>query len=124
MAKLICIAVLALTLAIPASASARLQLSKPEARGVITDILDGDTFVQAYPEADWYVRYWIEPARRCKRISARAVECRFSIFSDELADEDTGEPTVDYCDGVIRIRERRDEYVWSDRVTECGSAAA
>lgn len=124
MAKLICIAVFALALAIPASASARLQLSKPEARGVITDVLDGDAFAQAYPEVDWYTGYWIEPARRCKRISARAVACDFTIFGDEVADEDTGEPFVDFCDGVMRIRERRDEYVWSDRVTECGSFAA
>jgi hypothetical protein len=124
MRRIICIIVCAVGLTIPASASASVYLSKAEARGVVVDVLDTGDFAIEYPEADWYVSYWVERARACERISWRTVECEFSIFGEESEDPETGELVYGYCDGVMRIRERWDEYVWSDRGGDCGWEAA
>lgn len=121
MGRLICIAVCALVLSIPASAGASVYLSKPEARVVVVEVLESGDFGAEYPESDWYVSYWVERARRCARVSWRVVDCEFTIYSEEGEDTETGAAVFGFCDGIMRIRERRDEYVWSDEPGECGT---
>lgn len=120
MGRIICIVVCAVVLTIPASASAGVYLSKAEARGVVDDVLESGDFGVEYPDADWYVSYWVERARGCERVNWRVIDCDFTIFGEESADPDTGELELPYCDGVMRIRERWDEYVWSDSAGDCG----
>jgi hypothetical protein len=124
MGRVICIAVAALLLAIPASASGAVYLSKPEARGVVVDVLDSGDFGVEYPESDWYVSYWVERARNCERISRRVVDCEFEIYSEEGEDIETGEAVIAYCAGVMSIRERRTEYLWWDEPGECDTLPA
>jgi hypothetical protein len=119
MGRVICIAVCALVLTIPASASGAVYLSKGEARSVVVEVLDSGDFGEAYPESDWYVSYWVERARSCARITRRVVDCEFEIHSEEGEDTTTGEAVIAYCTGVMRIRERRDDYLWSDEMGEC-----
>jgi hypothetical protein len=123
MFRLTCIALCALALGLPASAAAGARLGKSEARNVVVDVLREDAFASAHPEIDWYESFWVAPARQCTRVSSRKVDCDFFIFGPDYDDEETGELVFDYCEGSMRIRERRaGRYVWSDRLGECGTA--